>query len=68
MINQLKEINERFGDDYCDNIAPECFNLIIKSVILADKYTEKEKASIIKQFSDEVITVSDVLNGLYRRK
>ena len=64
MIKQLKEINERLGDDYCDNLTPEYFNLIIKAVILTDKYTEKEKASIIKRFSDEVVTVSDVLSGI----
>ena len=64
MAEQLKEINERLGGEWCDNIEPECFNLIIKAVILTDKYTEKEKASIIKRFSDEVVTVSDVLNGI----
>lgn len=64
MQKTLIEVNERLGDCRCYDITPECFNLILKALMETDVYTVTEKATIARQFCQEVVTIDYVLNDI----
>lgn len=64
MRKTLSDINERLGDCRCYDITSECFNLIIKTLMETDVYTEATKATIARQFCQEVVTVDYVLKDI----
>ena len=64
MRKTLTEVNEKSGECRCYDITPECFNLIIKALMETNVYTETEKATIARQFCQEVVTIDYVLNDI----
>lgn len=60
----LRTLAKIYRGDFCYELTPEAFNLIIKCLIESVKVSDYYKPTLIREFVNEIITTDYVINSI----